>query len=82
MKPNPAPVATKPAPAQEAAAKPAAYHQAPPKSLGPNVVMQSVPKDPLAGPVKQATSAPHKLAQDAADVKTPAVAATAKTAVR
>ena len=79
LEPTPpiAPATAKPAPAQQqAAAKPATDRQAPPKSLGPNVVVQQVPKDPLAGPVKQAASAPHKPAQDTAEAKQPAAAAT------
>jgi hypothetical protein len=64
--------AVKTAPAQQASVKPVTSHQAPPVSLGPNVVVQSVPKDPQAGPVKQATAAPHKLAPDALEAKKPA----------
>jgi hypothetical protein len=33
--------------------------------LPANVVMQKVPSDPKAGPVKEATGAPHQLAKDA-----------------
>jgi Flp pilus assembly protein TadD len=75
-----APVAAKPAPTREATANPTGYHQAPAKSLGPNVVIQAVPKDPLAGPVKQATAAPRKLVPDTSNVTKPAVAAAPKAA--
>ena len=44
-------------------AVPVAVHALP--NLGPNVVMQSVPKDPKAGTVHEATGAPHQLAKDA-----------------
>ena len=80
LDPAPATVPSAPAktaPLQQASTKPAAAHQAPPVSLGPNVVVQSVPKDSLAGPVKQATAAPHKLAPDAPEAKKPAAAAPA-----
>jgi Flp pilus assembly protein TadD len=40
------------------------------KALGPNVVIQPVPKDPLAGPVKQATAAPRKLVKDEPQLRT------------
>ena len=67
----------KTAPAQQASAKPVTPHQAAPVALGPNVVVQSVPKDPHAGPVKQATAAPHKLVPDTSEVKKPAATSTA-----
>lgn len=62
-------------PSQQASAKPAVTRQAPPVRLGPNVVEQPVPKDALAGPVKQATAAPHKLVPDAPEAKKPVATA-------
>jgi Flp pilus assembly protein TadD len=52
-----------PAPAKPQPAK-AMTVQAPSKPLGPDVVMQAVPKDPEAGPVRKASAAPRKLAKD------------------
>ena len=75
------PAAAKAAATQQTAAKPIATHPATAKTLGPNVVMQQIPKDPLAGPVKQATGAPRKLAQDAPEAtKKAATVAPHKTA--
>jgi len=75
---TPAAPVNKPAAVQQTNLKPVAAHQAPPVSLGANVVAQPVPKDPLAGPVKQATAAPRKLTPDSTAAKKP-VAAAAKT---
>ena len=57
-------------PQQSSAKTTSTYAAAPQKSLGPNVVMQSIPHDALAGPVKQATTTPRKLGQDVAAKKT------------
>lgn len=64
----------KSAPVQQTNAKAVTTHQAPPVSLGANVVAQPVPKDPLAGPVKQANGAPRKLTPDTVAAKKPAAA--------
>jgi Flp pilus assembly protein TadD len=73
IKAQASPAAAKSTATQQATAKPTTtYAPPPPKNMGPNVVMQSVPKDSLAGPVRQATSAPRKLAQDGPDSKKPA----------
>jgi Flp pilus assembly protein TadD len=75
LEPTTAPaVPAKSAPLQQTNAKPVVTHQAPPVSLGANVVAQSVPKDPHAGPVKQATAAPRKLTPDTAVTKKPETA--------
>lgn len=82
-----APATTPTAPAKSAAiqqtgAKPVVTHQAPPVSLGANVVAQSVPRDSLAGPVKPATGAPRKLTSDSPAAKKPgATPATAHAAI-
>lgn len=50
------------------------------KQLGPNVVIQQVPKDPLAGPVKEATAAPRKLVRDEPQLRTDVTPPPAKAA--
>ena len=75
-----APAAAKTAATQETAARPIATHPVTAKTLGPSVIMQQIPKDALAGPVKHATGAPRKLAQDVPEAKKPATAAPHKTA--
>lgn len=70
--PSPATTADKPAQAKSAASVTV-------KSLGPDVVMQPVPKDPKAGPVKQATAAPRKLEKNLPETK-PSSAAPEKVA--
>lgn len=74
-----APPASSPAPS---ASRTAVAHAmpAPQKPMPTTVMMQQIPTDPKAGPVKVATGAPHKLATPAASAP-PKTALASKTAV-
>jgi len=78
---KPAPVQVAPLPAASAP-KAAVAHAGPaPNRTPPTIMMQQIPEDPKAGPVKVATGAPHKLIKEAPKVASAAPAPKVASAV-